>query len=150
MSSKAVKLRAHHGMCLAYFVGEGYSQGFAAHMAQVLASLTPETPVQLAAETDAVNSSVDFYYYTTKLESCIGGMRYYFGLREKAAYVLVTRIVHSTIAHGLVKTIDASRAERIPGVVKVFTCRFCTGAVKVPKGPTVPSSKPQRASTARS
>ena len=54
MSSKAVKLRAHHGMCLAYFVGEGYSQGFAAHMAQVLASLTPETPVQLAAETDAV------------------------------------------------------------------------------------------------
>ena len=36
--------------------------------------------------------------------------------------VLVTRIVHSTIAHGLVKTIDASRAERIPGVVKVFTC----------------------------
>ena len=38
------------------------------------------------------------------------------------ADALITRIVHSTVAHGLVKAIDASRAEEVPGVVGVFTC----------------------------
>lgn len=54
MSNRAVKLRPHHGMCLAFFVGEGYSEGFTAHMAQVLASLTPESPVRLTAAADAI------------------------------------------------------------------------------------------------
>lgn len=27
-----IPLRPHHGMCLAYFKGEGYSNGFTAHM----------------------------------------------------------------------------------------------------------------------
>lgn len=35
---------------------------------------------------------------------------------------LVTRIVHSTIAHGMVTEVDISQAEKVPGVVKVFTC----------------------------
>ena len=35
---------------------------------------------------------------------------------------LYVRIKHSTIAHGFVKTIDTSCAEKIPGVVKVLTC----------------------------
>lgn len=35
---------------------------------------------------------------------------------------LVTRIVHSTIAHGMVRSLDVSQAEKIPGVVKIFTC----------------------------
>lgn len=35
---------------------------------------------------------------------------------------LVIKIVHSTIAHGVVKKIDASAAEKIEGVVKVITC----------------------------
>ena len=35
---------------------------------------------------------------------------------------LVTRIVHSTIAHGLVAAVDTAAAEQVPGVVKVFTC----------------------------
>ena len=54
MSSKAVELRAHHGMCLAYFIGEGYSGGFTAHMGRVLAALTPDTPVRLTAAVDTV------------------------------------------------------------------------------------------------
>lgn len=29
---KPVALRPHHGMCLAYFVGKGYSDGFTIHM----------------------------------------------------------------------------------------------------------------------
>ena len=35
---------------------------------------------------------------------------------------LATRLVHSTVAHGLVKAIDTAEAERVPGVVKIFTC----------------------------
>ena len=33
---KIIPLRPHHGMCLAYFKGEGYSGGFTAHMAEML------------------------------------------------------------------------------------------------------------------
>ena len=32
-------LRAHHGMCLAFFEGKGYSDGFTAHMRDILHSL---------------------------------------------------------------------------------------------------------------
>lgn len=35
---------------------------------------------------------------------------------------LVAKIKHSTIAHGIVKSIDTSAAEAIPGVVKIVTC----------------------------
>ena len=35
---------------------------------------------------------------------------------------LVTRLVHYTVAHGMVTAIDTSEAEAVPGVVKVFTC----------------------------
>ena len=42
MSGERIVLRAHHGMCLAYFIGEGYSGGFTAHMGRVLAALKPE------------------------------------------------------------------------------------------------------------
>ena len=51
---KALPLRPHHGMCMAYFVGHGYSDGFTAHMGALLDSLTAESPVRLVAETDAV------------------------------------------------------------------------------------------------
>ena len=33
---KNIPLRPHHGMCLAYFKGEGYSDGFSAHMQEML------------------------------------------------------------------------------------------------------------------
>ncbi|MCC8051873.1 MAG: DUF1284 domain-containing protein [Clostridiales bacterium] len=35
-----ILLRAHHGMCLAYFEGKGYSKGFSAHMQKMLEQLT--------------------------------------------------------------------------------------------------------------
>ena len=35
---------------------------------------------------------------------------------------LVGKILHSTIANGLVKSIDFKEAEKIPGVIKVLTC----------------------------
>lgn len=47
-------LRPHHGMCMAYFVGRGYSDGFSAHMAALLEALVPGSPVRLTVGTDAV------------------------------------------------------------------------------------------------
>ena len=35
---------------------------------------------------------------------------------------LIIRVLHSTVANGIVKSIDTSEAEKIPGVVRVFTC----------------------------
>lgn len=53
-------------------------------------------------------------------DKVIGRTRYTDDLCDKGAYV--ARIVHSTIANGRVLSIDTSEAEKIPGVVKVFTC----------------------------
>ncbi len=41
-------------MCMAYFIGHGYSGGFTAHMARLLEALTPESPVCLTVGTDVV------------------------------------------------------------------------------------------------
>lgn len=56
MSGSYLPLRPHHGMCLAYFVGHGYSGGFSAHMARLLGKLErePDTLVRLTVQTDAV------------------------------------------------------------------------------------------------
>lgn len=49
-----------------------------------------------------------------------GRAKYTDDLCDKNA--LVARIVHSTIAHGYVKSVDTAKAESMPGVVKVLTC----------------------------
>ena len=36
MEKQPILLRAHHGMCLAFFEGEGYSDLFVAHMGKIL------------------------------------------------------------------------------------------------------------------
>ncbi len=36
--------------------------------------------------------------------------------------MLVAKVVRSTIANGLVKSFDLTQAEKVPGVVKIFTC----------------------------
>lgn len=41
-------------------------------------------------------------------------------MQDKSA--LIAKVLHSTIAHGYVKSIDTSEAERIKGVVKIVTC----------------------------
>jgi len=53
-------------------------------------------------------------------DKATGRAKYTDDLCDKSA--LVIRIVHSTIAHGMVTAIDATEAERVPGVVKVLTC----------------------------
>lgn len=52
-----MRVRPHHGMCLAFFEGKGYSGGFTAHMAQVRDRLLREDPeVCLCPETDEICS----------------------------------------------------------------------------------------------
>ena len=53
-------------------------------------------------------------------DKATGRAKYTDDLCDKSA--LVTRIVHSTIAHGMVQKVDTAQAEQIPGVVKIFTC----------------------------
>ena len=49
-----------------------------------------------------------------------GRAKYTDDLADKSA--LIAKVLHSTIAHGYVKSIDISEAERIKGVVKIVTC----------------------------
>ena len=49
-----------------------------------------------------------------------GRTKYTDDLCDKGAYT--AKILHASIAHGKVLSIDTSRAEKIPGVVRIFTC----------------------------
>ena len=53
-------------------------------------------------------------------EKVTGRAKYTDDLCDKSAYV--AKILHSTVAHGIVKSVDTAEAEKIPGVVKVVTC----------------------------
>ena len=41
-------------------------------------------------------------------------------LADKSAYIV--KILHATIAHGFVESIDTTEAEQIPGVIRIATC----------------------------
>ena len=53
-------------------------------------------------------------------EKATGRAKYMEDLCDRNA--LIAKIYHANIAHGIVKSIDSSKAETIPGVVKVLTC----------------------------
>ena len=58
MDKKGVfPLRPHHGMCLAYFEGSGYSEGFTRHMQDVLELLENGRKVKLTVAVDEVCSA---------------------------------------------------------------------------------------------
>ena len=55
LNKKTIKLRAHHGMCLAFFEGKGYNDGFTASMQAILTQLKQENPcLEVVAETDSI------------------------------------------------------------------------------------------------
>ena len=58
---KNIPLRPHHGMCLAYFKGEGYSDGFSAHMQEMLDIFQKGAKIQLHADTDEICSACPNY-----------------------------------------------------------------------------------------
>lgn len=49
-----IMLRPHHGMCLAYFAGYGYSGDFTAHMRRMQETLKKGAVVRLVVKTDAI------------------------------------------------------------------------------------------------
>ncbi len=53
-------------------------------------------------------------------DKATGRTKYTEDLCAPNAYV--ARIVHATIGHGIVKSIDTAEASKVPGVVKVLTC----------------------------
>jgi xanthine dehydrogenase molybdenum-binding subunit len=53
-------------------------------------------------------------------EKVTGRTRYADDLVDRNA--LIGKVLHSTIANGLVKEIDTSQARRIPGVIKIISC----------------------------
>ena len=55
--AQPVLLRPHNGMCLAYFKGEGYSDGFSAHMKDVLDELQKGMNVRLHVGIDEICSA---------------------------------------------------------------------------------------------
>lgn len=54
MGKRALPLRAHHGMCIRYFRGEGYSSDFTRHMSGVISVLGPDAPVRIVCAPDAI------------------------------------------------------------------------------------------------
>lgn len=48
------KLRPHHGMCMTFFQGKGYSSEFTAHMGKVIDEMKENPMVCLLPETDVV------------------------------------------------------------------------------------------------
>lgn len=54
MSNELIQLRAHHGMCLAFFEGKGYSEGFTSHMQTVLDGMQDNPMLELVTKDDVV------------------------------------------------------------------------------------------------
>lgn len=49
-----IRLRPHHGMCLAFFIGRGYSDDFAKNMQHMLDVLINGAGIRLAAKCDEI------------------------------------------------------------------------------------------------
>lgn len=48
------KIRPHHGMCIAFFQGKGYSSEFTEHMSRMIHMLDSNPMVCVTAKTDAI------------------------------------------------------------------------------------------------
>lgn len=54
---KVIPIRPHHGMCLAYFEGKGYSSDFTRHMKEMLDIFEKNVQVQLVVSGDEICSA---------------------------------------------------------------------------------------------
>lgn len=57
LEEEPIPLRPHHGMCLAYFKGMGYSDGFSVHMQEILEIFQKGAKIRLHADTDEICSA---------------------------------------------------------------------------------------------
>lgn len=49
-----IEIRAHHGMCLSYFEGKGYSNDFVSHMSDIQKELEKNPKVRIKNRTDEI------------------------------------------------------------------------------------------------
>lgn len=54
MTDEIIKLRARHGMCIAYFQGQGYSEIFTEHMKGIIKLLKDNPTIQLITRADII------------------------------------------------------------------------------------------------
>ncbi len=54
MKERLYRIRAHHGLCLNYFKGEGYSGEFIENMAKIKACLKENTLVRIIGQADVI------------------------------------------------------------------------------------------------
>ena len=52
MDKEIYKIRSHHGMCISFFRGEGYSSEFTSHMAKIVSELSTDPLVEIISVTD--------------------------------------------------------------------------------------------------
>ena len=57
MKEYQYKIRAHHGMCLAFFQGKGYGSEFVRHMGRVKSELEKNPTVCIIGQTDRICSA---------------------------------------------------------------------------------------------
>lgn len=69
MEKKRIPVRPHHGMCLAYFIGKGYSEGFSAHMEKMLHILEKDVPIRLVVSLDEICSACPNHQFLTDEEN---------------------------------------------------------------------------------
>ena len=48
------KIRAHHGMCIAFFQGKGYSNEFTAHMSEMIHKLENNPTICISTQMDVI------------------------------------------------------------------------------------------------
>lgn len=48
------KIRAHHGMCIAFFQGKGYSNEFTSHMGEIIQKLENNPTIYISTQTDII------------------------------------------------------------------------------------------------
>lgn len=54
MDKEIYKIRAHHGMCISFFRGEGYSSEFTSHMAKIVDAFSADPAVQIVTSADEI------------------------------------------------------------------------------------------------
>lgn len=54
MKNEIIRLRAHHGMCLAFFKGKGYSNSFTDNMQSVLELMQKNPKLQIISDRDVI------------------------------------------------------------------------------------------------
>ena len=83
MEKKRIPVRPHHGMCLAYFIGKGYSEGFSAHMEKMLHILEQDVSIRLVVSLDEICSACPNHQFLTDEENPGEKKEIDTGLREK-------------------------------------------------------------------